>query len=102
MPSPLLWGDENTVRERLGDKVSEISFNTQLISFTHPFGVPETIEYWRKYYGPTRKAFAALDESGQKSLRNDLENLWAENNLSANGTTHVKSEYMEITAIRNK
>ena len=86
----------------LVNKVSGISFNTQIISFTYPFGVPETIEYWRKYYGPTRKAFAALDESGQKSLRRDLENLWAENNLSANGSTHVESEYFEVKALRNE
>lgn len=102
MASPLLWGDEQAVRERLGDGVSEINFEPRLISFTFPFGVSETIEFWRKFYGPTRKAFAALDEAGQAILRRDLENLWAENNLSKNGTTHVESEYMEITAVRRK
>ncbi|HEY0049205.1 MAG TPA: class I SAM-dependent methyltransferase [Pyrinomonadaceae bacterium] len=102
MPSPLLWGDEATVRERLGEGVSEINFNPRLISLTFPFGVKETIDFWREFYGPTHKAFAALDEKGQAALHRDLEKLWADNNLSANGITHVKAEYTEVTAIRNK
>lgn len=100
MPSPLLWGDPVTVRERFGDEISEINFEPRSISFTFPFGVPETIEYWRKFYGPTNKAFAALDEKGQTALRHDLEQLWTENNLAADGTTRIRSEYLEVTAIR--
>lgn len=100
MPSPLLWGDEATVRERLGEGVSEIYFERRFISFHFPLDVKETIEFWREFYGPTHKAFAALDAEGQTALRRDLEQLWAENNLSDDGTTHVKSEYLAVTAIR--
>ncbi len=100
MPSPLLWGDEATVRTRLGDGVSKIDFERHSIVFTFPFGVAETIEYWREFYGPTHKAFAALDAEGQAALRRDLENLWAENNLATDGTTRVESEYLQITAVR--
>jgi SAM-dependent methyltransferase len=102
MPSPLLWGNEATVRDRFGDAVSQINFTPRYISLTFPFGVAETIEFWREFYGPTHKAFASLDENGQAALRRDLEELWAENNLADDGTTRVESEYMEITAIRNK
>ena len=101
MPSPLLWGDEATVRERLGKGVSEINFEPRMISFTFPFGVAETIEFWREFYGPTHKAFAALDEKGQAVLRADLEKLWTENNLSGDGTTRVTSEYLRVTAVRS-
>jgi hypothetical protein len=90
------------VRERLGEGVSEISFNPRLISLTFPFGVRETIEFWREFYGPTHKAFAALDAQGQAALRRDLEKLWADNNLAADGTTRVESEYMEVTAVRSE
>ena len=102
MPSPLLWGDETTVCERLGDGVSKIDFEPRIISFAFPFGIGETIEFWRKFYGPTRKAFDALDENKQSYLRRDLEDLWAKNNLSGNGATHVQSEYLEVKAIRNE
>jgi ubiquinone/menaquinone biosynthesis C-methylase UbiE len=101
MPSPLLWGDENTACERFGDRVSEINFEPRMITFTFPFDVPKTIEFWRKFYGPTHKAFAALDENGQAALRRDLEQFWAENNLAKDGTTRVKSEYLEVTAVRH-
>jgi len=62
--------------------------------------VPETIEYWREFYGPTHKAFAALDAPGQAGLRRDLEELWAANNLAADGATRVTAEYLEVTAVR--
>ncbi len=100
IPSPLLWGDEAMVRERLMDEVSEIKFNKRIISFEFPFDVPETIEFWRKFYGPTHKAFAALNTEGQTALRLDLEKLWADNNLALDGTTRVESEYLEITTRR--
>jgi SAM-dependent methyltransferase len=102
MPSPLLWGDEATVRERFGDRVSAINFEPRSLSLSFPFDVPETIEFWRNFYGPTHKAFAALDEQGQAALRDDLERLWTENNLSNDGTTHVRAEYMQVTAVCNK
>jgi 2-polyprenyl-3-methyl-5-hydroxy-6-metoxy-1,4-benzoquinol methylase len=100
MPSPLLWGDESTVRERLSDQVAEINFTKQTISFEFPFDVAETIEHWRQFYGPTHKAFAALDAERQTALRGDLEKLWADNNLATDGTTRVESEYLEVTARR--
>lgn len=103
MPSPLLWGDEATVRQRLGDGVSDIKFEPHSLVLTFPFGVEETIEYWREFYGPTRKAFAALDAQGQMALRRDLENLWAENNVSSqSGSTLIKAEYLQVTAIRHE
>ncbi|HVE58348.1 MAG TPA: class I SAM-dependent methyltransferase [Pyrinomonadaceae bacterium] len=103
MPSPLLWGDEATVRQRLGDGVSEIKFEPHSLVLAFPFSVEETIEYWRQFYGPTHKAFAALaTPEGQAALRRDLENLWAENNLASDGSTLVKSEYLQVTAIRHQ
>ena len=100
MPSPLLWGDEEKVKERLGEGVSVIKFERPSIVFAFPFDVAATIEFWREFYGPTNKAFAALDADGQAALRRDLENLWTENNLASDGSTLVKSEYLQITAIR--
>ena len=102
MPSPLLWGDENVVRERLGKGASSINFNRRSLPFTFPFDVPETVEFWLQFYGPTHKAFLSLDPDGQAALRFDLEKLWAENNHSKNGTTNASSEYLEVTAVCNK
>jgi hypothetical protein len=60
----------------------------------------DVVEHFRTYYGPTQKAFAALDENGQAALRSDLENLWSENNRAKDGSTEVESEYLEVIATR--
>ncbi len=100
MPSPVRWGDEETVRERLRDGITSLQLTRQLISFKFPLPAPEVVEFWRTWYGPTQRAFAALDENGQRALRRDLERLWSEHNRATDGTTHVESEYLEVVAVR--
>jgi ubiquinone/menaquinone biosynthesis C-methylase UbiE len=100
MPSPVLWGDEETVRGRLQDEISELQLTRRLITFRYPFSTNEVVEHFRNYYGPTQRAFAALDENGQAALRSDLEKLWAEHNRANDGTTEVESEYLEVIAFR--
>ena len=100
IPSPLLWGDEATVRERLRDGVSEWHFNRRICSFRLPMSPGQTVDFFRAWYGPTLRAFAALDADGQAALRRDLTSLWSEHNLATDGTTHVESEYLEVVATR--
>jgi hypothetical protein len=52
------------------------------------------------YYGPTQKAFGALDEQKQAALRKDLEQLWSTHNQATDGTTKVEAEYLEVVAVR--
>ena len=100
MPSPILWGDEDTVGNRMSDGVETLQMVRRDIDFIFPFGPVEVVEHFRKFYGPTQKAFEALDADGQKALRRDLEDLWSENNHASDGTTLVISEYLEVAAIR--
>ena len=58
------------------------------------------VEHFRTYYGPTNRAFTALDDAGQAALRRDLEQLWTEHNSDADGTTSIESEYLEVVAVR--
>lgn len=99
VPSPLLWGDEATVRERLRDGVEELLLNRRMCSFRLPMSPEQTVDFFRAWYGPTLKAFAALDVEGQTALRRDLTRLWSEHNLATDGTTHVEAEYLEVVAI---
>jgi SAM-dependent methyltransferase len=99
MPSPILWGNEDVVRERFGDKVSKIEMVRRKIDFVLPVGPAETVEHFRKYYGPTQKAFEAAGDN-VAALRKDLEELWAANNKATDGTTLVSSEYLVIKAER--
>jgi ubiquinone/menaquinone biosynthesis C-methylase UbiE len=100
LPSPLLWGDENAVRERLGDHVTSIAMHRILISLEFPFPVPETVEFYRTHYGPTLRAFAGLSEGGQAALRRDLEDLYALHNQVDERATSIAAEYLEVIATR--
>ena len=100
MPSPVLWGKEDVVAERLVEGISDLQMTRRKIHFTYPFGPAEVVEQFRLYFGPTVKAFGALDEAGQAALRSDLEALWTEHNQATDGTTQVESEYLEVRAVK--
>ena len=100
MPSPLLWGDEATVRERLRAGIAELRTTLRTYPMHYPFPPAEVVEFFRRYYGPAERAFAALDGAGQAALRADLERLWSEANAARDGATDVGSEYLEVVAVR--
>ena len=100
MTSPVLWGVEETVRERLGEGISKLDTKLQKITWVFPFSPAEVVEHFRLYYGPTQKAFGALDEEKQAALRKDLEQLWATHNQATDGTTRLEAEYLEVVAQR--
>lgn len=102
MPSPVLWGVEETVRERFADGISDLKMTKRPIVFTYPFGPAEVVETFVQYFGPTKKAFESLDEAGQAALRADLEELWTSNNKATDGTTEVESEYLEVLATKDQ
>jgi SAM-dependent methyltransferase len=100
MAPPVKWGDEEVVRERFGDGISHLKLTRRLYPFRYPFAPTEVVEFFRTYYGPSYKAFAALEAEKQAALRADLEQLWTENNTTTDGTTAIDSEYLEVVAIR--
>lgn len=101
MASPMKWGDEVTVRERLQHGIVTLDMTTRQYPMRYPFSPAEVVEFFRVYYGPTNRAFASLDPAGQRALRYDLEQLWIRNNLGYEGLTHVEAEYLEVVAIRS-
>lgn len=100
MPSPVLWGDEGTVRERLREGIAELRLARRLYPFHYPFGPEEVVEFFRVNYGPMSRAFAALGEAEQGELRRELVALWTEENRAPCGATIVEAEYLEVIATR--
>jgi SAM-dependent methyltransferase len=101
VPSAMLWGDEATVRQRLNDGIKALTLTHRTYPvWNYPFGVPEVVEFFRETYGPVQRAFAALDAEGQKTLRNDLEQVFSQYNRAADGTTSLEGEYLEVIAVR--
>ena len=99
VPSPLLWGTESAVRERLGAGVVSLAFERRLITFEFPFSPSAVVDCFQLWYGPTVRAFAAMDPSRRHELRRALDRLWTEHNEASDGTTQVRSEYLEAVAI---
>lgn len=100
MPSPVLWGDETTVRERFREGIGKLDLSRHLYRFDYPFGPAEVVEFFRVNYGPMSKAFASIDEAAQTNLRKELVDLWASNNQATDGTTKVDAEQLQIVAVK--
>jgi hypothetical protein len=100
MPSPLLWGDEDIVRERFGSQVCELRLARRHFTFDYPFPPSDVVNFFRLYYGPVNRAFASLDRAGRMSLNRELEAIWSEYNRGRNGFTLIAAEYLEAIATR--
>jgi SAM-dependent methyltransferase len=100
IPSPLSWGDEATVRERLGGYVSDLQITRRFYPFKYPFSAAEAVEFFFQYYGPTNRAFHSLEPDKQAALRQDLEEVWSRHNQAADGTVSFGAEYLDVQAVR--
>ncbi|MFY9554292.1 MAG: class I SAM-dependent methyltransferase [Blastocatellia bacterium] len=100
MPSPVLWGDEATVRERFREGIADLKFSLHDYHFDYPFPPAAVVEFFRVNYGPMTRAFASLDGPGQENLRSELVSLWSAHNKASDETTKVDAEYLEVIATR--
>jgi ubiquinone/menaquinone biosynthesis C-methylase UbiE len=96
---PTLWGTEERLQELLGEDVSSLETARRIYTFRYP-SAEYFVDWFREYYGPTVRAFAALDEAGQEALAQDLKDLLHEYNNSGDETMVVPSEYLEVVAVR--
>lgn len=100
LPSPMLWGDEAVVLRRL-KLFGDVRLSRRVAVLRYPFPPAETVEFFRRYYGPTGKAFDSLSPSAQVALRRDLVRLQAGHNTSGTAdVTEARAEYLEIIARR--
>jgi SAM-dependent methyltransferase len=103
MPSPVLWGDEKTVRERFRDGIADLNFQRRLMTLDLPFAPEEVVEHYRLYFGPVRNAFEALatEKEKQAALRREMVKLWTEYNRAKEADrTKVDAAYLEVIAKR--
>jgi ubiquinone/menaquinone biosynthesis C-methylase UbiE len=97
-PAPL-WGNEEHVRELLGDRVSEVEVRRQTLEVTR-FDVPEDFrEHFKTNYGPTIATYRNIAEDPERvaSLDQALADL-ARRNDRGNGKTVLDWEYLLVTA----
>ena len=96
---PSLWGTEERLRELFGEDVSQLETTRRTYNFRYP-SAEHFVGWFRDYYGPTVRAFAALDEEGRDALARDLRGLLEDRNVSGDGTLVVPSDYLEVVAVR--
>jgi SAM-dependent methyltransferase len=91
--SPALWGTEARLRELFPNH--QIAARKQTFNFRY-----KSPEHWldvfKTFYGPTHRAFAALDEAKQAALQTDILALLTRMNRGGAGTLVVPSEYLEV------
>ena len=96
---PTQWGTEERLRELLGDAVSRLEITPR--SYVWRFRSPEEFAgFFKDRYGPTGKAFEALDEAGQRRLWDDLVALARDHDREEGLTVAMAAEYLEVVATR--
>lgn len=93
LSSPALWGTE----ARLGQLFEGHDVKVTPQHFVFRYKSPEHwLQVFKTYYGPTHRAFAALDAIGQAALQDDLIGLLGRLNRGGKDTLQVPSEYLEV------
>lgn len=100
LPSTLLWGEEETLRERFAASDWSLTVTKRMLRFKYPHTPAGTAELFRGTYGPTVRTFEALDEDGRARFSNALRELWTTWAIPGTDGTQVDSEYVEVIATR--
>lgn len=72
--SPALWGTRERLEELFGGSAARIEINAQVFNFRYR-NAAHWMDLFRTYYGPTHKAFAALDATGKQKLADGMMDL---------------------------
>ncbi|HSK25927.1 MAG TPA: class I SAM-dependent methyltransferase [Jiangellales bacterium] len=93
--SPMLWGTEAHLAELFGDAVASTRSVRRVCTFRA--GSPEDfVAFFRHWYGPTLKAFEALDDEGRQGLARGLADLAREWDRNRDGgAVAMPSTYLE-------
>ena len=92
--SPLLWGTEQHLADLFGETVTDIRSVQR--TFTFRFTSPEVfVADYRRWYGPTIKAFEALGQDGRAVLAADLADLARRWDRNHGGSIAIPATYME-------
>jgi len=92
--SPLLWGTEEHLADLFGGHIVEA--RSTLREYTFRFtSAEEYVAYFRRWYGPTLKTFAALSSDDQGRLAADLADLARDHDVHGSGDVAIRSTYLE-------
>ena len=93
--SPMLWGSEPYIVGLFGPQASDIRCVRRHFNFRYR-SAAHWIEVFRSFYGPTHKAFGALDDARQSHLSAAIAELLERWNVAGPDSLVVPGEYLEI------
>ena len=99
LQSPALWGTEAHVAELFGAAAAGIRCERKYFNFRYR-SAAHWVQVFRDFYGPTHKAFAALDAAGAAVLERAIAALLDEMNVAGPATLVVPSAYLEIVVTK--
>jgi ubiquinone/menaquinone biosynthesis C-methylase UbiE len=95
LKSPALWGTEAHLRELFGADATQLRCERRHFVFRYR-STTHWLQIFRDYYGPTHKAFAALDATGAQALERDVRALLDEFDIGGGTSLVVPAEYLEV------
>ena len=95
LKSPAMWGTESYLQELFGTRSVEVRCERRMFNFRYR-SAAHFVQVFRDFYGPTLKAFAALDDAGKQSLEQHIRALLDQMNTGGSHSLVVPSEYLEI------
>jgi ubiquinone/menaquinone biosynthesis C-methylase UbiE len=96
---PPLWGSEPHIDTLFRAHARHIRCERRFFNFRYR-SAEHFLQVFRDYYGPTHKAFAALDDERGQGLSRDLIALLNEMNRGGASSLVVPSEYLEVVATK--
>ena len=96
---PSDWGSEARLHELFGRHANHLRTERRTYVFRHP-SATHWIEYFRRYYGPVHRVFAALDEAKQQALDRALRELLGRFDQGGGDSLIVPGEYLEAVIHR--
>lgn len=96
---PAAWGDPSRIEELFGRAASSLTMTLRTFQFRYR-SAAHLLETFRTWYGPTLKAFEALDSAGRAALERDLTALLEQHNTRSDGALCVPSEYLEVVVTK--
>ncbi|MBJ2156626.1 class I SAM-dependent methyltransferase [Variovorax sp. IB41] len=92
--SPALWGSEPHLVALFGPRARDLHVAHRKFHFRYR-SAAHFVQVFREFYGPTHKAFGALDAAGQAALQRDITALLDELDIGGGRGLVVPSEYAE-------
>jgi ubiquinone/menaquinone biosynthesis C-methylase UbiE len=92
--SPLLWGTDDHLTRLFGKEIATAHSTERAYTFRFS-SADEYVAFFRRWYGPTLKAFQALDGTDQRRLAADLATLARDHDIHRTGDVAIQSTYLE-------